>query len=79
MINKHVELGKSLLYLDRPNGDLTLILLIKGENNDKNNNSDLPQIHRHFVGSHRMFDEMDRMFENSKAQVVSQHCTNQRQ
>ena len=26
---------------------------------------DLPSIHRHFVGFDRMFDEMDRMFENS--------------
>src|SRR5210317_507575 len=26
---------------------------------------DLPAIHRHFVGFDRMFDEMDRMFENS--------------
>ena len=29
---------------------------------------DLPSIHRHFVGFDRMFDEMDRMFENSKSQ-----------
>ena len=28
---------------------------------------DLPSIHRHFVGFDRMFDEMDRMFENSKS------------
>tara|TARA_Y100000589_G_scaffold328934_1_gene374169 strand:+ start:125 stop:589 length:465 start_codon:yes stop_codon:yes gene_type:complete len=26
---------------------------------------DLPSIHRHFVGFDRMFDEMDRIFENS--------------
>ncbi len=26
---------------------------------------DLPSIHRHFVGFDRMFDEMDRVFENS--------------
>ena len=26
---------------------------------------DLPSIHKHFVGFDRMFDEMDRMFENS--------------
>jgi len=26
---------------------------------------DLPSIHRHFVGFDRMFDEMDRLFENS--------------
>ena len=29
---------------------------------------DLPSIHRHFVGFDSMFDEMDRMFENSKSQ-----------
>ena len=27
---------------------------------------DLPSIHRHFVGFDRLFDDMDRMFENSK-------------
>ena len=27
---------------------------------------DLPSIHRHFVGFYRMFEYMDRMFENSK-------------
>ena len=26
---------------------------------------DLPSIHRHFVGFDNLFDEMDRMFENS--------------
>ena len=26
---------------------------------------DLPSIHKHFVGFDRMFDEMDRIFENS--------------
>ena len=29
---------------------------------------DLPSIHRHFVGFDSMFDEMDRLFENSKSQ-----------
>ena len=29
---------------------------------------DLPSIHRHFVGFDNMFQEMDRMFENSKSQ-----------
>ena len=29
---------------------------------------DLPSIHRHFIGFDNMFDEMDRMFENSKSQ-----------
>ena len=29
---------------------------------------DLPSIHRHFVGFDNMFNEMDRMFENSKSQ-----------
>ena len=47
---------------------LNLILLIKGEKNDKTNNSRLPSIHRHFVGFDNMFNEMDRLFENSKSQ-----------
>ena len=29
---------------------------------------DLPSIHRHFVGFDNIFNEMDRMFENSKSQ-----------
>ena len=29
---------------------------------------DLPSIHRHFVGFDNMFNEMDRLFENSKSQ-----------
>mgnify|MGYP001171629429 FL=1 len=29
---------------------------------------DLPSIHRHFVGFDSMFNEMDRLFENSKSQ-----------
>ena len=29
---------------------------------------DLPSIHRHFIGFDSMFDEMDRLFENSKSQ-----------
>ena len=60
-------------------GILTLILLIKGENNDKNNNSRLTPIHRHFVGFHRMFHEMDRMFENSKAHGYPTTLHNERQ
>ena len=36
---------------------------------------DLPSIHRHFVGFDSMFDEMDRMFENSAKVKGIPHTT----
>ena len=65
-INNNVETGKSPAFTRVPIRDFNINLAYKRRKNmTRLTTLDLPSIHRHFVGFDNLFDEMDRIFENS--------------